>query len=393
MQREGAAQPEQRVHVPAEAQDPRAVGDRLVRRRVPVDRHDLEVRLDVGALQLRSHPLAEPLEQADERLLAVQADPAVAHQVAERGDALHVVADVRRRAAGPRVAVVHHREHRAPVGRAGGDRRVGRRLDPRAQPPDLALGVPPGGGVVGGAALEDGVGVARQLVLARAERRRDELEPLLRADARRVVGHERAERGERRRGVDGEAGTQVLGRRVARPDLVGQPAQLGPGELDEAPPERGDAGGQRAELAGALVRRQRQRERLRPGVQRRVAERAHLCEHRLVQRAAALEAAQQLLVGRWRRRADGPGCSLGPRLGPDGPGSRRREHPEASREDEHAAPDRHGQGPACGPPEGGRAPGARAHRRTAWSLAPCSRRNPSCAAKYSSTASRQPDHL
>jgi hypothetical protein len=78
-----------------------------------VDGHDLEVGVDVGAPQLGARALAEVSEQAGDRFGAVQADVLVAHQVAERGDRLDVVADVGGGAVGARVAVVDDRERAA----------------------------------------------------------------------------------------------------------------------------------------------------------------------------------------------------------------------------------------------------------------------------------------
>ena len=131
MQREAVAHREQRVHVPAEAQRPGVLGDRLVHRGVAVHGHDLEVGVDLVAPALRPRALAEPVEQVDERRRAVQPDAAVADEMAERGDALDVVADVRRRAVGAGVAVVDHRERAPPAFRRRGGRRVRVGRDPR----------------------------------------------------------------------------------------------------------------------------------------------------------------------------------------------------------------------------------------------------------------------
>ena len=110
VQREAVADAEQRVHVPAEAQRPRVLGDRLVHRGVAVDGDDVELALDVVEPALGPRASAQALEQGGELVAGVQADALVADQVAERGDALDVVADVRRGAVGARVAVVDHRE-------------------------------------------------------------------------------------------------------------------------------------------------------------------------------------------------------------------------------------------------------------------------------------------
>ena len=75
-----------------------------VHRRVAVHGDDLEVGVDAVAAQLGTGPLAEPREQRDQLRVAVQPHAAVPDQVAERGDALDVVADVRRRALGARDA-------------------------------------------------------------------------------------------------------------------------------------------------------------------------------------------------------------------------------------------------------------------------------------------------
>ena len=74
-------------------------GIACVHRGVAVHGHDLEVGVDVVARAARgARGSPQPLEQRDELVAAVQAHAAVADQVAERGDALDVVADVGRRA-------------------------------------------------------------------------------------------------------------------------------------------------------------------------------------------------------------------------------------------------------------------------------------------------------
>ena len=118
VQREAVADAEQRVHVPAEAQRPRVLGDRLVHRGVAVDGDDVQLGLDVVQAALGPRALAQALEQAGELVAAVQPDALVADEVAERGDALDVVAEVGRGAVGARVAVVDDRERASPGGGA-----------------------------------------------------------------------------------------------------------------------------------------------------------------------------------------------------------------------------------------------------------------------------------
>ena len=96
MQWEAMAHGEERVHVPAQAQDPRALRDRLIHRRVAMDRDHLEVGVEIVAGELRSYPVAERREELDQLAFAVEAHAAVADDVRERGDALDVIADVGR---------------------------------------------------------------------------------------------------------------------------------------------------------------------------------------------------------------------------------------------------------------------------------------------------------
>ena len=130
VQREAMAHREERVHVPAQAQDPRPFRDRLVHRRVAVDRHHLEVSFEIVARELRSCAVSERREQIDQLALAVEAHAAVAYDMRERGDALDVIADVGRCAGRTRMPVVHDREHRALARRGRGGRRVGVGCDP-----------------------------------------------------------------------------------------------------------------------------------------------------------------------------------------------------------------------------------------------------------------------
>ena len=194
VQREPEPRREDRVHVPAEAEDPGVLRDRPVHGGVAVHGHDLDVGVDVVARALRPHPLAELAEHRGELLAPVQPDAAVADEVAERGDALHVVAEVGRRPVRARVAVVHDRDRAAPAGRRRRRRRARVGGDPVAQRVAVARGVRPGLGVAGDVLVEAGEDGARQLLLAGAEHRGQQLVPGARADPGRVLAHERAHR-------------------------------------------------------------------------------------------------------------------------------------------------------------------------------------------------------
>ena len=302
MQREPVAHPEQRVHVPAEAQDPRLLGDLLVHRGVAVDGHHLKVGVDAGPAQLRPRALPEVLQQGRELLGTVQPDVLVADEVAERGDRLDVIADVGRCAVGARVAIVDDRERRAVPGRRRGGRRVAVGLHPRPHPLDLAGTVAPRARIVVHVALEHGEHVAGERLVAVAEHRREDVEPRLRGERRGVLGDERADLVQRVPRVDLQAGADVLDRRVPEPQVTRRAAQLVERELEVALLVGDDPAHEVAEVGGArplhepLGDRHR-RVRLVGGQQR-----AHLGDDRVVDRAADLQAAQQRLARRRHRR-------------------------------------------------------------------------------------------
>ena len=373
MQREAVAHAEQRVHEPAEAEDPRVLGDRLVDRRVPVGGDHLDVGGDVVAPPLGADAVAELAEQVDQVLAAVQPHAVVADEVAERRDRLHVVADVRRRLRRRRMAVVHHRERPPPAGGRRGGRRVRVRLDPGPHPVPVQLRGAPQRDVLARVALEDREQLARELRLAVAPDRREQLVPALGPDLRRVVGGERADLPQRLLRRDLQAGADVLRGRVDGPGRAREPAQLLPRQLAVAAPGGGDAAGQPAELRGLRLRAQRFGERDRRVVLLGADERAHLRDDRTVQRLAAREQPDERLavrrpVGLWRRR-DG-GLRRGRRRGRGGA---------------EAAAHARRQDPPAEAVDG-------AHERTTCSFDRRSNRHPSRPAKYSSTAVRQPDH-
>ena len=66
-------------------------------------------------------------------------------------------------------------------------------------------------------AIEDGEHLARQLLVAVAEDRREDLVPALGPDAPRVLGDQGADLLERVAGIGGEPGADVLPRRARRP--------------------------------------------------------------------------------------------------------------------------------------------------------------------------------
>ena len=263
VQREPVAHPEQRVHEPAEAQRPRVLGDRLVHRRVAVDGDDLEVGFDVAQPPLGPRALAQPFEQGDEILAPVQAHALVADEVAERGDALDMVADVGRGAAGGRMAVVHDRERAAAAGGRGRGRRVAVGGDPRPHPLDVRLGALPRVRVLARVALEDLEQPPRKVVGAVAEDGPEHVEPGLRPHVGRVVGRQGAELREHLVGRDGQAGADVLGRREPRPRLARDGAQLVPGQLQVALAVGHDPARQAAQHLGLGLRSQRLRDRAR----------------------------------------------------------------------------------------------------------------------------------
>ena len=302
--REAVAHAEQRVHVPAEAQDPRVLGDRLVHRRVAVDGHDLEVGVDVRAPQLGAGAVFEVVQQADELAGPVQANVLVADQVPERGDRLDVVADVRRRAVGARVAVVDDRERAAAAGGWRGRRGLAVGGDPRAHPLHLALAVAPRPRVLAHVALEHGEHVAGHVLRPDAEHGGEDLEPRPGARLAGILGDQRADLGERPVRVDGEAGADVLGRGVGEPEPARYAPELGERQLGVPLPVGHDPAREVAERGRLLAALQALGDAPRGVVLPGGDERADLGDDRVVQRAAPLEPAQQRLArgGAGRRR-------------------------------------------------------------------------------------------
>ena len=234
MQREAVAHPEQRVHVPAEAQDPRALGDLLVHRRVAVDGHHLEVGVDAGPPQLRPRALAGGRRAGATSSSGRRAGGRSRWRTRwpSAAIALDVVADVGRRAVGARVAVVDDRERRAVLRRRrrGGGVAVG--LHPRAHPLDLTVAVTPRGRVLVDVALEHGEHLAGEVLVAVAEHRREDVEPRLGADRLGVLGDERADLVQRGLRVHLQPAADVLDRRVPEPEVARRAAQLDDGELE-----------------------------------------------------------------------------------------------------------------------------------------------------------------
>ena len=261
-----------------------------------MDGDDVQLGLDVVQAALRPRALAQSLEQAGELVAPVQPDALVADQVAERGDALDVVAEVGRGAVGTRVAVVDDRERASPGGGGGGRVRVGG--DPRPHPVALAVGLVPRVLVLARVAVEALVDLPRELALAVAEDRREHVVPGLRPHLGRVVGYERAELGQHLGGRHGQARAHVLGDREARPGLARHGAQQVPGQLGVALAVRHDPARQPAQRLGLGMLAQPQRERAGAVVLAVREQCSHLRDQRVVEGAAALERAQQRLAGR-----------------------------------------------------------------------------------------------
>ena len=261
-----------------------------------MDGDDVQLGLDVVQAALRPRALAQSLEQAGELVAPVQPDALVADQVAERGDALDVVAEVGRGAVGTRVAVVDDRERASPGGGGGGRVRVGG--DPRPHPVALAVGLVPRVLVLARVAVEALVDLPRELALAVAEDRREHVVPGLRPHLGRVVGHQRAELGQHLVGRHGQARAHVLGDREARPGLARHGAQQVPGQLGVALAVGHDPARQPAQRLRLGMLAQPQRERAGAVVLAVREQRAHLRDQRVVEGAAALERAQQRLAGR-----------------------------------------------------------------------------------------------
>ena len=225
--------------------------------------------------------------------------------MAERGDALDVVADVRRRAVGAGVAVVDHRERAPPAFRRRGGRRVRVGRDPLAHPVAVEAAPLPRCPVLLQMALEARERIARELAVAVPERGGHDVVPGLGAHLGRVVGDERADLGECVGRRDGQARAHVLGRREPRPQRPRHAPQLVPGELHEAAPEGDDPSAHVAHHLRLGLPAQRLRQRLRGVVTAGPDERARLRHERLLDRLAALQRAQQRRVrygARWRGR-------------------------------------------------------------------------------------------
>ncbi len=310
VQREAVAHAEQGVHEPPEAEHPGVLRDRLVLRRVAVDGADLEVDVEVVALALRAHALAEPPQQVDEVVRAVQADTPVADEMPHRRDALDVVADVRRPAPAARMGVVEDPERPPSPGRRRRGGRVGIGGDPGRHPVAVQFGVAPRPLVFPDVAVEDREQLARERALAEAVDGGEDVEPGPGARLRRVVGRQRAQLPQRRLAVHGEPGAGVLGGREAEPQLARDGAELLAGALGEAAPERDDAADQVAERGGVLVPAQRLGERLGARVLLGPDQRARLGDDRVVEAPAALERPHEPACRRLRRRRGG--ALLGP---------------------------------------------------------------------------------
>ena len=223
----------------------------------------------------------------------------MADEVPERGDRLDVVADVRRRLARRRVAVVHDREHR-PVagGRARRGRRVGRRGDPWPEPVPVHLGLRPTDPSLADVAVEDREHVAGQLLGPEAVDRAEDLEPAARAQLGRVLVDQAADLRERHLGRDREPGADVLAGGVRRPRATRQAAQVLPGQLGVAAPERGHAAGEVAERLGLGPPAERLRERLDGVVLLGGEQGTHLVDDGLLDAVPARERANERLAVR-----------------------------------------------------------------------------------------------
>jgi hypothetical protein len=176
--------------------------------------------ITVGAPALGPGAGAELLEQVDQVLAPVQAHALVADEVAERGDALDVVADVGRRLRRGRMAVVHDRERAPPAGRRRRGRRVGRGRDPGPEPVAMRRGRRPRRGVVAHVAVERRERAAGGPLGAEAPDGGDDLIPAAHPDAVRVLGDERLDLAQRVVGREGQPGADVRGGREPRPGFT-----------------------------------------------------------------------------------------------------------------------------------------------------------------------------
>ena len=85
---------EQRVHVPAERESPRAGRDRLERRDVAVDRDQVSLASDAWDTQLFVNAALQLVREVAESVLAGERHVAQADEVAEHRQRLDVVAEV-----------------------------------------------------------------------------------------------------------------------------------------------------------------------------------------------------------------------------------------------------------------------------------------------------------
>ena len=243
-------------------------------------------------------------QQVDEVVAAVQADALVADEVADRGDALDVVADVRGAPLAAGMAVVDDRERPPPLGRGRGGGGVGIGGDPGRHPVAVQLAVPPRLRVLVDVPVEDREQLARQLALAEAVDGGEDVEP---GPGARLGGSSAASAriscNVASRSTARPA-AHVLGGREAEPQLARDGAELVAGALVEAAPVRDDAADQMAELGGLRLPAQRLRDRLGAVVPARAEQRARLGDDRVVEAAAALQRAHEpARRGRGRRGA------------------------------------------------------------------------------------------
>ncbi|RCS63896.1 hypothetical protein CIK68_17880 [Brachybacterium alimentarium] len=84
MEREVVAiQPEERVHMPSELQKPGVRGEFLVRRRIPIDGHELNVSVDTLETELRTNSSLHRLDKVDHFLLTMEPKVLVADNVTQ----------------------------------------------------------------------------------------------------------------------------------------------------------------------------------------------------------------------------------------------------------------------------------------------------------------------
>ena len=210
------------------------------------------------APSLGAHPAAQLGDQVHQVLGTLEAEVLVSDEVAERGERLDMVADVRRGPRPTRVLVVHDREGHVGV-RLRRGRGVGRAVDPPPDPVaaygDLLVDVllPSHGGIEGG---ED---LLREVHLARTEHRLEDVHPAPDVHVVRGRGQKSLDIAQHGLEVLGDAGADVLGRSEPRPQLGWGGRELLPGQLDVAPVEADDAEAQVSHRLGRGVPAQSRR--------------------------------------------------------------------------------------------------------------------------------------